>query len=373
VTVIQQIQDDLRDAGLTLRKASPRGTDRLVLELGAEDGTIAAGQWFAAAAEAERVCELLRARFGRLATLLPGNPHLLIQVEGSDRKLTGLHRVVARPGSRLVAHRAERRAVVRLADASYLKVVRPGATEPVVSPLRKIRLADVRTAAVTHVDDSRGLVALAAVTGQTLHERIGDQTVADSELALDLKHVGVALRSLHALPVRTGLPTHGTLQELAAARRWLSAATAHALIGASEWQGQFARALAQLAAVPDDFALVHRDLHDKQLVVERNAPIGLLDLDLATLGHRAVDLANLLVHLELRVLQGLCTSERAAAAATALLEGYAPAPETREAVRAYAASTRLRLAGVYAFRPTPPGLVAHLLSSSTDNRQDVLR
>jgi Ser/Thr protein kinase RdoA (MazF antagonist) len=373
VTVIQQIQDDLREAGLTLRKASPRGPDRLVLELGAEDGTIAAGQWFAAAAEAERVCELLRARFGGLATLLPRNPHLLVQVAGSDRKLTGLHRVVARPGASLVAHRAERRAVVRLADASYLKVVRPGATESVVAPLRTIQLADVRTAAVTHVDDSRGLVALAAVAGQTLHERIGDPTVADSELALDLKHVGVALRSFHALSVRTALPTHGPLQELAAARRWLWAATTHALIAASEWQGQFARALAQLAAVPDDFALVHRDLHDKQLVVEGSAPIGLLDLDLATVGHRAVDLANLLVHLELRVLQGLCMPERAAAAASALLEGYAPAPETRAAVRAYAASTRLRLAGVYAFRPAPPGLVAHLLSSITDNRQDVLR
>ena len=373
MTVIQRLQDDLGQAGLTLRRASPRGPDRLVLELGAADGTVAAGQWFAAAAEAERVWEVLRARFGGLATVLPGNPHLLVQREGSDRALTGLHRVVSRPGARLVAHRAERRAVVRLADASYLKVVRPGATEPVVAPLRKIRLADVRTATVTHVDDSRGVVALGAIAGQTLHERIGDPTVADSELSLDLKHVGVALRSLHALSARTGLPTHGTLQELAAARHWLSAATTYALIPAADWQGQFARALAQLAAVPDDYALVHRDLHDKQLVVDGSAPIGLLDLDLATVGHRAVDLANLLVHLELRVLQGLCTSERADAAASALLEGYAPAPETRAAVRAYAASTRLRLAGVYAFRPAPPGLVAHLLSSITDNRQDVPR
>jgi len=373
VTVVQRLQDDLGEVGLTLRKASPRGADHMVLELGAEDGSVSAGQWFASAEEADRVCTLVNARYEGRASVLPDSQHLLIQVEGADRKLTGLHRVVTRPGATLVAHRAERRAVVRVSEASYVKVVRPGATGAIVAPLRTVRPADVRTASVTHVDDSRGLVALAAVAGRTLHERISDPTVTDSELALDLKRVGVAMRSLHSLPVRTALPAHGALREVGAARRWLQAATTHALIPAADWQGQYVSALAQLSAAPDESALVHRDLHDKQLVLDGDAPVGLLDLDLATRGHPAVDLANLLVHLELRVLQGICPPARAAEAASALLEGYAPDPATRDSIRAYAASTRLRLAGVYAFRPATSGLVAHLLNSVTDNRQDVLR
>ncbi|WP_396134697.1 phosphotransferase [Cellulomonas sp. ATA003] len=49
---------------------------------------------------------------------------------------------------------------------------------------------------------------------------------------------------------------------------------------------------------------VHRDLHDKQLLVDGSGGIGLLDFDLAAAGEAALDLANLLVHLELRVHQG---------------------------------------------------------------------
>ena len=373
MTVLQRLQGDLRDVGMVVHRASPRGADRLILELGAEDGTIAAAQWFASAEEADRVCTLVNARYEGRARLLPGNRRLVVQDDGADRKLTGLHRVVNRPGARLVAHRAERRAVVRVSDGSYLKVVRPGATEAVVAPQRTVRPADVRTATVTHVDDDRGLVGLAAVAGQTLHARISDPVVSDGELALDVKRVGVAMRSLHSMSVRTTLPTHGALREVGAARRWLQAATTHALIPAADWRRQYACAVAQLAAAPRVSALVHRDLHDKQLVIDGDAPVGLLDLDLATRGHPAVDLANLLVHLELRALQGLCTPARAAEAADALLEGYGPDPSTRDAMRAYAASTRLRLAGVYAFRPDTTELVAHLLHSVTDTRQDLPR
>ena len=174
MTVLQRLQGDLRDVGLVVHRASPRGADRLILELGAEDGTIAAAQWFASAEEADRVCTLVNARYEGRARLLPGNRRLVVQDDGADRKLTGLHRVVNRPGARLVAHRAERRAVVRVSDGSYLKVVRPGATEAIVAPQRTVRPADVRTATVTHVDDDRGLVGLAAVAGQTLHARISD-------------------------------------------------------------------------------------------------------------------------------------------------------------------------------------------------------
>jgi aminoglycoside phosphotransferase (APT) family kinase protein len=108
-------------------------------------------------------------------------------------------------------------------------------------------------------------------------------------------------------------------------------------------------------------------------VLDADAPVGLLDLDLATRGHPAVDLANLLVHLSSGCCRGSARRHAPPRRPLRCWRGYAPGPETRGSISAYAASTRLRLAGVYAFRPATSGLVAHLLNSVTDNRQDVLR
>ena len=78
----------------------------------------------------------------------------------------------------------------------------------------------------------------------------------------------------------------------------------------------------------------------------------------------AIDVANLLVHLELRVMQGHCGSEVAVVAGDAFLEAYRPDRDLRGRIDAYAAATRLRLACVYAFRPCWRHLGAHLLSAS---------
>jgi aminoglycoside phosphotransferase (APT) family kinase protein len=97
------------------------------------------------------------------------------------------------------------------------------------------------------------------------------------------------------------------------------------------------------------------------VLLEDTGPIGLLDLDLAACGDPALDLANLLVHFELRALQEHCSDARARACAVALLEGYSPDPPLLGRLAAYAAATRLRLAGLYCFRPAPPGLVDELV------------
>ena len=52
----------------------------------------------------------------------------------------------------------------------------------------------------------------------------------------------------------------------------------------------------------------------------------------------------------------------------ALLEGYAPGTDVVDRLGPYVALTRLRLAGVYSFRPSPPGLVDDLLASATPDR-----
>ncbi len=50
--------------------------------------------------------------------------------------------------------------------------------------------------------------------------------------------------------------------------------------------------------------LLHRDFFDKQVVVDADGRPGLLDFDTLAAGEAAVDVANMLVHLELRRCSG---------------------------------------------------------------------
>ena len=88
---------------------------------------------------------------------------------------------------------------------------------------------------------------------------------------------------------------------------------------------------------------------------------GLLDFDLAAAGEAALDLANLLVHLELRALQGVCDAEVARAAAGAVLAGYRPGPDVRRRLAVYDEAARRRLVAVYAFRPASGAAARRLL------------
>ncbi|TFV53665.1 hypothetical protein E4P41_20890, partial [Geodermatophilus sp. DF01-2] len=97
---------------------------------------------------------------------------------------------------------------------------------------------------------------------------------------------------------------------------------------------------------------LHRDLHDRQVLVADDGSVGLLDFDLLAAGEPALDLANLLAHLSLRQHQGLVTD--AGPLRAAVLEGYRPAPAVAARVPVREAVTRLRLAAVYAFRPGAP-------------------
>src|SRR5699024_9179538 len=98
--------------------------------------------------------------------------------------------------------------------------------------------------------------------------------------------------------------------------------------------------------------LLHRDLHDQQVLISPNQQRpGLLDLDTAAWGEPALDVANVLAHLDLRVRQDLLTQWRAAAAREAFLGALAPDGATRSRVDAYQVAARLRLSAVYALRP----------------------
>src|SRR5699024_628158 len=89
---------------------------------------------------------------------------------------------------------------------------------------------------------------------------------------------------------------------------------------------------------------------DKQLLVDAGRA-GLLDVDTLGAGDAALDLGNLLAHLDLRVRQGWTTGARAAEVESEVLAGYAPDVRTRAAAAGYGALPAARLRALDAFRP----------------------
>ncbi len=106
--------------------------------------------------------------------------------------------------------------------------------------------------------------------------------------------------------------------------------------------------------------LLHRDFYDKHVFVSESGA-GLLALDTVAIGEPALDLANMIVHLELRALQGRGTSWLAGRAAGAFLNGYDPEPAVEVRLAAYRDAAWLRLACVYAYRPAWRDLVPQIV------------
>ncbi|WP_022917780.1 phosphotransferase family protein [Ruania albidiflava] len=341
--------------GLTLVKAIPRSATQLGLELRRPDGGLLAGQWFADRDEARAVhAQTVRAAPAAGVQLLPGGT--LLQPGGADRKLPGLPGLAAAEGANLVAHRPEQRAVVRLSPAqaptTYVKLVRPRRLARTVTGAR-LTVAGVATPAVQAVDERAGRVTFAELRGRTLYDLLGDPTSTDADLTTVSSAVGGAIRHLHTSTVAAPLPSHDAAAEVDVARRWIHLATEHQVLGqrAAELHRLLDQAAERLAAARPATALLHRDLHDKQLLLD-GTDVGLLDFDLAAFGDPALDVANLLTHLQLRSHQGRCSNDRARTCATAVLQGYGHVPgDWQRRLEAYRTTARVRLVCVYAFRP----------------------
>lgn len=329
--------DVLWDAGWRLRRAWPRATDHLLLDLLDPDGRPVAGQWWADPRRAEHVAE---------AT--PGARDigpLVLQPDGVDRRLPHLAAWADDPAYHLIGHRPERRAVLA-GDGHFVKVLRPQRRE---AAYRRARLAERLGVGAPAVLDDVPLPGGAPAAGppSTLVTRAlpGDTLTACLVLpdALEVaRRVGAAIARLHALPAPPAndlLAVHGPREEQEVVLRWGRLAAAHGAAPVPDRVPEL--------PTPSRWTLVHRDLHDGQLLLEGDA-VGMLDFDLLALGDPALDLANLLAHLELRAQQGLPVDP--AATAEAVLEGYRPDPAVRTALPAYLEAARSRLRAVYAFR-----------------------
>jgi len=123
--------------------------------------------------------------------------------------------------------------------------------------------------------------------------------------------------------------------------------------------GRVVEALQKSAASEE--ILVHRDFHDKQLIIDGDGGT-LIDLDLAAAGPPALDPGNILAHLHLRSLKGarLPWHEIAVEISRRVRAGKVPV----EDLRAWTSATLMRLSLIYARRRREPGLIEALLDST---------
>lgn len=325
---------------LRLRRAWPRSPARLTLEYTVGDSVVA-GHWHSDP-EATRHA----ADGDRMQLVAADGEMLVLQAAGTDSRLCGLSPAVRRRGARLVSHRAERRATVAVPGA-FLKVVMPGRVAGVAAAHRAV--SAVAAAPVLWEDDQAGILTIGAVDGRSLHDLLAQPGAAGV-----VRTTGGAVRQLHAQSLPDGLPGggHGPRQEAGVLTDWLERLRWHAPGAYARIGARARRVLDDLAALPESpLRLIHRDLHDKQILVGEDGCVTLIDLDTLTAGDPAIDLANLAAHFDLRARQAGGDPETAGALGDALLEGYGAPVALRRRVEIYQRAALLRLACVYAFRP----------------------
>lgn len=344
------------DAGeLGLERAWPRGEGRLLLEYRDTAGRVIAGQWLdPSGTEYEAANDGATAGASDAVPLVAaGGLALMLHPHGADPRLPGLRAAAERPRARVLGHRAGRRAVVRV-DASggtrFVKIVRPRRVRGVIDlAVAAQGLAGGAFAVPVPVaaDLRSGVVECPTLDGRSLTEILAGPR---SEAASAAERAGHALGTLHRGAPPAELAEHTEQDEARVLAGWARATR----VLEPELGERVVPVADRIAAALDRLAgprrAIHRDLHDGQFLIGEGMP-ALLDFDTLAVGDPALDLGNLLVHLELRTLQGACPRPVAAEAAHALLAGYRPDQELLARAAPYADAARARLACVYAFRP----------------------
>lgn len=315
----------------------------------------------------------------RAAHLRDGQLELLPR--GRDPRLHALVQV-ARKGE-VVVHRANLRAVVRTGN-NYHKIFR--SSRSVDSMSRHAGMVELLGSedflAPEIVSFAPGCLTLTGIPGRSLFELGNDSTVSDAMFETAWQRwsegwvrqqsqaLSAARRAaLDALPPRSPAVELENLQRLV--RLWLLHAQntpeaepqRNALLAATR---KIAEQL--LGTEPDPLVWSHGDLHDKQIYAAGpDVPLALLDFDEAAQAEAAADLANLAVHLQLRLRQGRLTAARYQAALRHVLTAVAELRITPARFDAYANATRLRLGCLYSFRPPWDTLAEEFLNHPAED------
>lgn len=345
----------------------PRSPGHALLEVQSPSGPRGAQWWAAADAGREAARQTPGADLVGTVLVHPGDQDPALP-RFADRLAAGEHVVVHRPGRRAVL-RADR------PGAPFTKVTRRRRALDAVTRHRSVQQVLGRAAAVAPiVDHGPDWMSLGALPGRTLLQMGQDPAVSDADLAGAWHMLGRALRPLHAAgPARAPELTarHDAAAEVATTRSWLDPVLTWGLLPEPA-PGRIEALLAGLDRArpgPVRTGLLHRDLHDQQVLIDAGGRrAGLLDLDTAAWGEPALDIGNVLAHLDLRVRQDLLTPWRARAARTAFLGALEPDRVTRSRVDAYLTAARLRLCAVYALRPRWRSLAVEMFTELTSSQ-----
>ncbi|MBK7821895.1 MAG: phosphotransferase [Tessaracoccus sp.] len=330
VEIPAEVQAD--GASLRVRRAWPLDAHGLSLELVDEAGIIRGA----------------RIDRGRVRLFPPG----------TDPRLPGLARAVDE-GAVVLSHRPGRRAVLRRADGTFVKVVRRGRGSDVVAAARRGErfAATFQVPRILAADDDA--VTLSVVPGHDLHM----PAAFSPDSWQEAWHA--ALQAWLVVTVEPAAATtaqpHDHDAERAVLEQW--AQRADETVPDPRRRQACAAAARMLAELvdADRYAVIHRDLHDKQLFWHPESGPGVIDLDTVCEGDPGVDLGNLRAHARWRAMQGLWSPQEADAVRREVDDAAQQAGIDHDRVRAYECATAARLACVYAFRPRWRDAARHLI------------
>ncbi|MFO7634913.1 MAG: aminoglycoside phosphotransferase family protein, partial [Caldilinea sp.] len=201
-------------------------------------------------------------------------------------------------------------------------------------------------------------VVMSALPGRPLYALLDEPILPELLVAS-----GRALRILHDSALPASVAVHDARSEQSVIHRWLARVSEFAPHLAPILTQRAKSVLATLDAPEGGTVLLHRDFYDKQIVVDEDGSIGVLDFDTMAAGEAALDVANALVHLHLRAVQRDWSTEHLFRACQSFLDGYAADDAILRRLPTYADATRLRLACVYAMRPSKADVVLALVQS----------
>lgn len=198
------------------------------------------------------------------------------------------------------------------------------------------------------------------VAGRSVFAQLGS-----CELTTTIRRVARCLAGLHRSDVRWRR-IHDRESELNTVRSWLAAVAVADPIRRAELEVSYQRLQATISRA-DIPGLVpcHRDFYDKQLLIDGKR-CTLLDLEVASRAEPELDVANFLAHLELRGLQG--RTDKVEPTGRLFVDEYSRVQPRLDPARLrwYLASSFLRLACVYSFRPEWESLASKLAAASSE-------
>ncbi|WP_026534569.1 phosphotransferase [Arthrobacter sp. H14] len=291
---------------------------------------------------------------------------------GSDPALPGL--AAEAVDGRVLVHRYKRRAVVLSSDGRcYTKILARNKADNVARISERLGgiALDAGFGSAAIIGSTADRVVFAPVEGTSLYD-LGASAGQERQWAAAWQNWQQRWPGFVDRTHMAGdLPEFTSEDEVANLLRWVGHAIDHQALDApaAELQNIAAGVAAGLVGSPaGPEGVSHRDLHDKHLLYQQPGVVGsgtstgstapsgkgnlaLLDFDTASIAETALDLANLKVHLDFRVAQRLLDpgKRRLGVDSITAVAGDLRVPDQR--MTAYEASTRLRLACVYAFRP----------------------